>query len=325
MEEIDTNNSDKRISNQLHPVLDYFKYDADKNESSCLQPRCTYTVIGRHSNNLTKHIVRRHSELSEEINAELKEYRGNKNKKKRFSATKDDIITVKMSVNAFKNGMLELVNVNSRPFSLLKDTGMNAIIAPIIAACKDFGYEVSTDRESLQRESSSKRLFIKNRIKEEMKNKVFSICIDLGTATDGRSILGINTQFYHGQNMVYRCLAMKVNRKPATALRIALMIWMVLNEYGLDIDKLIAICSDNGANVLKCIKILRILQTHILDEYLNKDIEKIDFEMLQRLVDVEIENISEKSFLKGVKCCAHTLNLCLDDGMKGEAIEQNKI
>lgn len=239
-------------------------------------------------------------------------------KKCRRSVSKNEYITVQINKTEFKNGMLELVFVNDRPYSLLKDSGMTKIIGPIIAAAKESGCNVSTERESLQRDGEVKKGNVKKKIIEELAGKFFSICIDLGTATDGRSVLGINTQYMLGDKLVFRCLSMRVNNKPNTAVRIAVNIWDVLNEFGLSIDKLISITSDNGANVLKCIKILRILQAHILDDYLNHDIEKIDFEMLERLIELEIQKFSENFSIHGVKCCAHTLNLCLDDGMKGE-------
>lgn len=150
-----------------------------------------------------------------------------------------------------------------------------------------------------------------------MVGKFYSICIDIATSCDGRSVLGVNVQYMHNHRLVFRCLTMKINRKPNTAVRLAVIIWILLNEYGLSIEKLISVTTDNGANVVKCIKVLRILRAHILDEYLNHDIEKIDFDMLERLVDVELQLLPTYSSLHGVKCCAHTLNLCLDDGMKG--------
>lgn len=63
----------------------------------------------------------------------------------------------------FKNGMLELVFVNDRPYSLLKDSGMTKIIGPIIAAAKESGCNVSTERESLQRDGEVKKGNVKKK------------------------------------------------------------------------------------------------------------------------------------------------------------------
>lgn len=309
--------NDKRPSNGLHPIHDYFIYDVQADNSTCTIANCGHICPGRHANNLTKHISRNHKDVREEIELEISNYH-NRRKKYRVSQCKSDFVTVKINKKEFKDGALELTTSNGRPYSIFRDSGMVKMIGPILAGIIDSGENISIERQALQRNGNVKCSNIKKQIKEEMAGKMFSICIDLGTTVDGRSVLGINTQYYSGLKLVQRCLAMKVNRKSSTAIRIAVMIWIVLKEYDLKIEHLIAVTSDNGANVLKCIKILRILQFHALDDYLDPDIEKIDFEMLERLVDIELQRSYESGFLHGIKCCAHTLNLCLDDGMKGE-------
>lgn len=72
--ESDSSNSEKRSSNDLHPVHDYYIYNETTKLSICKVPGCLHSINGRHSNNLTKHITRKHKELSERIANEVEEY-----------------------------------------------------------------------------------------------------------------------------------------------------------------------------------------------------------------------------------------------------------
>lgn len=72
---------DKRSSKHLHPVQHYFDYDEVTNRSTCKVTACTYSVPGRHSNNLTKHIKRHHDKLFDrELSSELNVYENERKK-----------------------------------------------------------------------------------------------------------------------------------------------------------------------------------------------------------------------------------------------------
>lgn len=224
---------------------------------------------------------------------------------------------MKIKKSDLQNGLLELVNINGRPFSLFDDSGMRKILGPMLSAFHESGSPVSTNRDALQRYSSEKCLNLTKQIKNEMTGILFPICIDLGTSCDGRSILGINTQFLLNYKLVFRCLAMYVHRHSNTALRIAVLVWHSLEQYDLKLKNMLSVTSDNGANVLKCIKILRVFQTGSVDDYLDSDLDKIDYELLEQVVNAELARTSEGDFPLGVKCIAHTSNLSLGDALEG--------
>lgn len=148
----------------------------------------------------------------------------------------------------FQNGLLELVNLNGRPYSLFTDSGMQKILNPILSAFQELRTSVSTSRESLQHNSSKKCSNLTKKIKEEMADKLFSICIDLGTSSDSRSILGINTQYLYNHKLVFRCIGMHVHRHSNTAVRIAVLVWHCLKQYDLKLKNLISVTSENRYN-----------------------------------------------------------------------------
>lgn len=300
-------NVDAASHSSLHPVQSFFSYDEMRNTSTCNVVNCPYSVTGRHSNNLTKHIKRNHATLNDNLQEELKEYQS---RRKKFRANTTSHVYVKVNKIEFENGLLELVNINGRPFNTYKDSGMLKMIAPILSAFEDNGIPISTSRESLQRQSNTKGINLTKMISEEMKNKVFSLCIDIGQSCDGRSLLAVNAQYMSNGKMVFRCLGMKVNRESNTALKLALLIYEILKPFNVNLQNLISITTDNGANVVKCVKILQILQSGDFDDYLDTDV-------IERLVEEQIQQMPTNPFLNGIRCVAHTLNLCLDDAMKG--------
>lgn len=109
---------------------------------------------------------------------------------------------------------------------------------------------------------------------------------------------------------------MQVHRKTSSAIRLAIIIWNVLKKFKLNIQKLISITTDNGANVLKCVKVLQILQSGILNDFV--ELDDIDYDILERAVDDQLsKRLPSDPFLHGLKCFAHTLNLCISDAMEG--------
>lgn len=294
-----------------HPVQSFFVYDEMTNISAC--KTCTYKAIGRHSNNLQKHIKRNHASLFDTLEGEVFEYQSSK-KKSRVERNNENV-SVKINKSDFENALLELVNINGRPFKLYEDSGMKKMIRPILAAFEQSGTPVTTTRESLQKNAKKKAKNLTQTISDEMSKKFFSLSIDLGTASDGRSVLAVNTQYMHNGKLVFRCLSIKINRNASSALRVALLVWDILKKFKLDIKYLISITSDNGPNVVKCIKILQVLQTGVFDDYL--DSEEDNFDELEGLMDAQIHRLPTFPFLKGIRCIAHTLELCLEDGMNG--------
>lgn len=190
--ENDANNNEKRSSNELHPVHEYFDYNVESKTSICKVADCSYSYIGRHSNNLSRHLQRHHKTLSEKLISEISGFHMKKKYKKQ---KQNEMVTVQINKREFLDGMLEVVHVNNRPYSLFKDSGITKMINPIIAACESSGESISTERESLQRGGEIKKERVRKKITEEMAGKTYSICIDLGSGSDGRSVLGINAQF----------------------------------------------------------------------------------------------------------------------------------
>lgn len=140
-------------SREEHPVQEYFIFDKESNKSTCNIGNCTFFASGRHSNNLAKHIQRHHRNQCAELAEATKEFN---ERCKRACKKPIEHVTVKINRKEFQNGILELVNINGRPFSITNDSGMLKVISPILAAFKSINEPISISREVLQKQSLQK-------------------------------------------------------------------------------------------------------------------------------------------------------------------------
>lgn len=297
----------------VHPVFDYFAYDANKNESKCLVAECGLLFKGKHASNLVKHIQRRHKNLNGQLDEKVNKHgrRQPISKKKKCS-----FVNVKICREDILIGCLESVVIDGRPFNLMQGKGLQRILRPIIDEFDRIQMPISINPEYVQRKGMEVQESIKEKIKSEMRGKLVSLQFDLTTRMN-RHILGVNTQYYIDDEFYLRNLAMRTLSEKTTALNLAHEIEQILKEYDLSIHDIYTITTDNGPNVLSCTKILRLMQERKLEEYLStQNADTVDMEALMDLIDIETERIrcgQTLHFLFQIHCAAHTLNLVLGD------------
>lgn len=81
---------------------------------------------------------------------------------------------------------VELVTINGRPLSLLEDSGFQRLLQPIYKAFDQSGDTVKfrLNRTNIKQYCEVELEKIKQKIKEEVKNKIISIQMDIATAMD---------------------------------------------------------------------------------------------------------------------------------------------
>lgn len=300
-----------------HPVHEYFTYEANNNSSLCNVDNCTTKMTGLHASNLQRHIRRSHPCLKAKLEEDVRIY--NATKKKSTPTEQSEYVYVRIYRDEFIKGVLDLINVNCRPFSLFQDSGFKKIVNPILEQFEINKHPISLNRESLQKRSDAILSSKIEEIKAEMRDKLISLQIDLGTANDGREIFGVIAQYMVEGVLKVRTIAMKVFNDSTTGLKLAIAMKNILTTYGVSVDNVYAITSDNGKNMLSCIDIFKLFQSHQIDDYLDTDPEKIDYELLETLVKTQlnlIENWNQEYILHGIKCSAHTMQLSLKDIVK---------
>lgn len=312
------------MSGKSHPIFDFFNYDRDSNSSICLIDDCKHPrMVGRHANNLTKHLQRRHPAFTNQFNEKMNEHPGRKPLKQKQKTT---VITLKISREEFLMGCLETVVVNGRPFSLFNDSGVIRIFRPIFVEFDRAKASVTTDALYLQQRGYQMQQMIKNEIKAELKGKLIPLQLDLTTHFK-RRLIGVNVQYFVQNKLVLRVLGMKRLLVPATAINIALEVEKILKEYDVEVDDIYAITTDNGANVLCCTTVLQIMQERRLEQFISsQNIDTVNMEALNELIEIEANRISRGQalhFLHQVNCSAHTMQLAIGDAL--ESSEANVI
>ena len=96
---------------------------------------------------------------------------------------------------------------------------------------------------------------IKKEIKEDIREKFILLEIDIATRMD-RAILGTNIQLIKNGKLTLRTKAMKKLTHRHTAEYIKNTVGEVLEQYKISVSQIYTVTTDNGANMLKSVKLL---------------------------------------------------------------------
>ncbi|XP_060880137.1 uncharacterized protein LOC132952033 isoform X3 [Metopolophium dirhodum] len=322
----------------------YFNYNAESDESKCKIQNCPHPVMkGHRSKTLENHILKRHpneyKQLLIERNCEVDK---NMNKRKNIGSSNgilDDIkinktnlntsLNISMSRDMLLEACLELVTNNGRPFDIFKDSGMKKILKPITDA---IGGNFDINPELIQLYITKKAESIVKIIKKEVENRPLSLKIDRVMRLN-HSIIGINVHYQVENKLQIRTLEMTVLRESHNAELLKSVIIKVLDQYNIMHDQIYSCTVDSGSNMVKVVK-------PSSDNQGNNDNSDSDAEITNeelsdtnedngRDILIEHENKNdtlqdriaisfqspEKGLTHSFKCSAHTIQLCVYDGL----------
>lgn len=146
-----------------------------------------------------------------------------------------------------------------------------------------------------------------------------------------RSYLGVMAQYYLNGKLVVRTLGVRKFSLSHSEIYIAVMIKDVLESYGISVDQIYSISADNGGNMIKAIKVFRVMQSHTLDAYFDDYalyLETDDHTIHEKVIDAElkcreqIETEFNAAFI--IHCAAHTAELGVKNSLK-EYSETNNV
>lgn len=310
----------------IHPIFEHFNYDEATNKSKCLVVDCSHPIMtGKHTYNLKKHLERKHRDVLPQLAEEMSCYlglRGSNIVKKKTKAMK---ITIDLSREQFLMGCMEMVTINGRAFSTMRDSGVQRIFGPIQNAFKLNDISTQINAEQLQRHASAAQTVVRNKIKSEIRGKLFALQLDL-TNHFHRRILGVNAQFSIENKTVVRVLAMRRLTVSTSSINLAHEVEKILKEYEVEVDDIYTVTTDNGPNVLCCSTVLQIIQERRLETFLsNQHINTVDLEMLNELIEIEAKRILQGQtlyFLHKIHCSAHTYQLAIGDTVEYSGIKE---
>ncbi|XP_018376455.1 PREDICTED: uncharacterized protein LOC108769763 [Trachymyrmex cornetzi] len=162
-------------------------------------------------------------------------------------------------------------------------------------------------------------------------------CVELVTVNGrpfNRSFLGVNIQYIKGTKIILRTLALKELQEKHTGEYIKTILKNVCFSFNISLDQIYSITTDNGANMLKAVRILTYededCDNNILEENENNidynseeneaneyEIDNLSvFENINVIEDLTSNNETSILSLTGIRCAAHTLQLAVDDALK---------
>lgn len=157
---------------------------------------------------------------------------------------------------AFIHSAVELVTINSEPFALLSKSGFRNGHRIQLERFKSAGCPVNLSDEHVYEIKDKVRTTarkIKEQIKLETRHKIVSVMVDSATR-NGRSIFGISLQYKHNGVVKIVAIGMRELKKSHTADYLAEVLLEILTEYGITLEQVISITTDNGSNMLAMVK-----------------------------------------------------------------------
>jgi len=218
-----------------------------------------------------------------------------------FISVKPITLSIKVTLKDFENAAICLVTVDGRPFTAVEDESFQWMTRKIISANNELR---NTDFQTYQMHRHKVKELMQQRAKEVrnhitkmLSNKIICLKIDCATRLE-RSFIGINGQVFIDGKLQLFTLGVIELKERHTADYLKKVILDVLLRYKISINNVYAITTDNGANLLKCVKIVRsddsegdqLTQSQPGMDLIEQECENIDGNYDDE--DYEIESIS---------------------------------
>lgn len=227
--------------------VDRYIYCFEKKENlkfSCSVGDCK--AILSNSTTAIRHLRRFHPEIVEKIN---------QNKNAVELANKPVKIEIVMSPAQLWKSILQLIVFSAVPFSIINSEGFKNLTQPIIDGFKNIGNTISMNIPNIQLHINSEAEKLKNRIRDEVKSKMLCLMLDIGSRHN-RSIFGINIAFWSNGALQIRTIGMQTLKVSQSALDLYSVVKNTLSEFGIILEQIISVTTDNAKNLKKLIKVM---------------------------------------------------------------------
>lgn len=239
-------------------------------------------------------------------------------------------VRVKVNPEDIWNACVDLVTINSLPLSFVEYAGFKKILNPYVTSLKLKGIDLTINRVNIKDRIAIKATEIKNMISDEIKHKVVSLMIDIATRYN-RSILGINVSYMFNHEICIRTIGMPVLQSTHTSSNVVTIIKQKLSDFGIDLQQIISITSDNGKNMIKSIALLDAeyqkeknlaeeaeyvgenIEEDSNDENIDPEIFDMDYysDLLANVRSAFNNDILYTDLIHGISCAAHCLHLVI--------------
>lgn len=248
-------------------------------------------------------------------------------------------LRVKVNPNDILDACVELITVHGLPICAVEYPAFKKILNPYIIALSTKGIKLLINKNSIKDHIKRKSDKIKQIIKEQTKNKLVSLMIDIASRYS-RSVLGVSISYVYNGQICVRTIGLHVLKASHTAVYIRNILNQILQEYGIRLAQIVSITSDNGKNIVKAIALLDALyqsqkselqQMQSVDFPEDEDEYYIDpnifddeyYNDLLREVRESFNNVSSSDLIHGISCAAHCIHLVVSHAVeKSPGIKQ---
>lgn len=142
-----------------------------------------------------------------------------------------------------------------------------------------------------------------------------------------RSVLGISIQYEHSGKIFSRLIGTKRLLASHTGAYIAKTMADSIEKINVSIDNVYAIAMDNGSNMGKAGQVVKLYQSHLLDDFLTNRTFTFHQQanaynlFIDRELKKHVTELKSEKYANIVHCGAHTLELCLKDALKKSPTE----
>lgn len=150
---------------------------------------------------------------------------------------------------------VEIVGVNGRPFAYLSDSGYQAGLANKLEKLKNagMGIDFTKNLPDVKEHLTKMAGKVRDDIQRELKGRFVCIMVDICGKNNNRPVMGVSAQFINNSKIAIRSLGMIELHESHTGVYLAKLLIDLLNEFGIEKWQVLAITTDNGANVVKMV------------------------------------------------------------------------
>lgn len=231
---------------KLEKINQYVKcFEISGDHFFCQVKECTSKLTDKSA--AIRHLKCKHPEIATAIN-ELKNNQ----------PAEADLIDIRTKSSPIKiwNAILQMIIFGALPFAIVQSSGFRLLVKPFVTAFNRAGIKFAVNVSNLQVNIEEKANEIKRQITHEANGKMVCLQLDIASRFN-RSILGVNVSYFHHGKLCIRSVGMHTLKVSQTARNLFEIIKEKMNEFGIAMQQIFAVTTDNGKNLIKLNKIIQ--------------------------------------------------------------------
>ena len=273
--------------------------------------------LARKTFNLNRHIKRSHHEVYKTIEENLRLKRaakastsGSAEKITKFLEKKQ--ITISITKEKFERHLVQLVVGNGVAMKLVSSTAIEGLLGEM---ARILGVQLGNVRDIVLHKTEE----MKSKLRSELEGKFIFLKMDACTR-HRVNYFAINAQFVGSEGQIQiATLAVRDTQNNHSSDFIRNLVEDVLNDFGICKQQILAVVSDNAANMISTVKKLREERVFHSYDYEDEDDNQFDDILsLEEIVNVTFTHHHGYRGMSHMRCAMHTLQLAIRDGLKLE-------